>query len=80
MTKEYTDGIARRKTFYYENPEAKKFVNDLLDKGFSTLEALNQMRWQFAKEYFEWKKKKGFNFITHTDELALKLKRNEKKS
>ena len=72
------EAIERRKGFYYDNLEAKRFVDDLLNKGISTPEALNQMRWKFAKEYFEWKKKKGFKFMTYTDKEALKLKGDNK--
>ena len=72
--RDYRKALKRKTSFYYYDPEAKRFVDDLLNKGISTPEALNQMRWKFAKEYFEWKKKKGFKFMTYTDKEALKLK------
>ena len=54
------EAFNRYKEFYYENQEAKNYVLDLLNQGYLTPEALKQMRQKFAKEYFEWKIRKGY--------------------
>ena len=61
--------FGRYKEYYYEHLEAKRYVDDLLNQGYVTPEALRQMRQHFAKEYFEWKQRKGYKRTWTDSEL-----------
>lgn len=67
--------LKRYREFYTENFKVKGFIQSLLDKGYDTPSALKEMRHQFCKEYYVWKKQKGYK-KTWTDVCYGVLERN----